>query len=60
MPSKYVAVRGASDATASQLESPLPAKRRTKAKMPASPSPRLKKRVVPKADGRYLIYYDKP
>ena len=26
----------------------------------SSPPGRLKKRVVPKADGRYLVYYEKP
>jgi len=30
--------------------------RRPAAKLPTG----LEKRVVPKADGRYLIYYDKP
>ena len=53
MPRRYVAVCGASDATPSQLESA-----REVGRLLAE-APHLKKRVVAKADRRYIIYFER-
>jgi hypothetical protein len=54
--------RGAvAPAEQSAIPHPTPSRKAGRAKT-STPTPpgRLKKRVVPKADGRYLIYYEKP
>jgi hypothetical protein len=54
--------RGAvAPAEQSAIPHPNPSRKAGRAKT-STPTPpgRLKKRVVPKPDGRYLIYYEKP
>ncbi len=51
----------AAPAEQSAIPHPNPSRKtgRARTSTPAPPT-RLKKRVVPKPDGRYLIYYEKP
>jgi hypothetical protein len=51
----------AAPAEQSAIPHPIPARKKGRPKTSTSTPPgRLKKRVVPKPDGRYLIYYEKP